>query len=203
MVILSPAALYRTYWTQEPALIWSVYLHTLYTGSLVLLCVRAPIIMILKSPSKKRISCEGPNTRPTYAVLSLTEVYHLNSWSFKADKHLKDSVLFLLLTSSRIDLIRTSQNLACLILFCMSFKYFEILFFLPPSKMIELSFILNIWMFLLMSMVISIIKDHSFHHPNPIYLLQLVIGRNRVCCYCYAIFQMVFINIDLIRIQMR
>ena len=133
----------------------------------------------------------------------LTGVYHLNSWSFEADNHHKDSVFSLLLTSSRIDLIRTSQNLDGLILFCMSFKYFKRLFFLPHSEIIELSFILNIWMFLLMSMVISIIKDHSFHHPNPIYLLQLVIGRNRVCYYCYAIFQMVFINIDLIRIQMR
>ena len=133
----------------------------------------------------------------------LTEVYHLNSWSFKADITVKTLCFFLLLTSSRIDSIRTSQSLNCLILFCMSFKYFKRLFFLPHSEMTELSFILNIWMFLLMSMVISIIKDHSFHHPNPIYSLQLVIGRNRVCYYCYAIFQMVFINIDLIRIQMR
>jgi hypothetical protein len=118
----------------------------------------------IKKPLEETHFLRRANTRPTYAVLSLTEVYHLNSWSFKADNHLKDSVFFLLLTSSRIDLIRTSQNLACLILFCMSFKYFEILFFLPPSKMIELSFILNLWMFLLMSMGISIIKDLSFHH---------------------------------------
>jgi hypothetical protein len=71
------------------------------------------------------------------------------------------------------------------------------LFFLPPSEMIELSFVLNVWMFLLMSMGISIIKDHSFHLPTPIYALQLVIGRNIICYYCYAIFQMVFINHEL------
>jgi hypothetical protein len=97
----------------------------------------------------------------------LTGVYHLNSWSFKADNHRKDSVFFLLLTSSRIDSIRTSQNLDCLILFYMSFKYFEILVFLPPSEMHALSFIFNVWMFLLMSMGVSIIKDLSFHHPTP------------------------------------
>jgi hypothetical protein len=72
--------------------------------------------------------------------------------------------------------------------------------FLTPLEMIELPFIFNVWMFLLMSMGISIIKDHSFHLPTPIYSLQLVIGRNIVCHYCYAVFHMVFINIDLIKI---
>ena len=92
----------------------------------------------------------------------LTEVYHLNSWSFKADITVKTLCFFLLLTYSRIDSIRTSQSLNCLILFCMSFKYFKRLFFLPHSEMIELSFILNIWTFLLMSMVYQLLKIIHF-----------------------------------------
>ena len=97
----------------------------------------------------------------------LTGVHHSNSLSFKGDNHHKDSVISFLLTSSRIDSIRTSQSLDCLILFCMSFKYFEMFFFLPLNEMIELSFNLNIWTFLLMSMGVSIIKDLSFHLPTP------------------------------------
>ena len=124
----------------------------------------------------------------------LTEVYHLNSWSFKADITVKTLCFFLLLTSSRIDSIRTSQSLNCLILFCMSFKYFKRLFFLPHSEMIELSFILNIWMFLLMSMVISIIKDHSFHHPNPIYSLQLVINKFKKTFFSFPFYPVTFLN---------
>ena len=88
----------------------------------------------------------------------LTGVHHLNSWSFKADITVKTLCFFLLLTSSRIDSIRTSQSLDYLILFYMSFKYFEMFFFLPLNEMIELSFNLNIWTFLLMSMVYQLLK---------------------------------------------
>lgn len=65
----------------------------------------------LKSPSKKRISCEGL-TRSAYAVLSFkTGVYRFNSWSFKGDNHHKDSVIYFSLTSSRYRLnTRTAES---------------------------------------------------------------------------------------------
>jgi len=52
----------------------------------------------------------------------LTGVHHLNSWSFKGDNHHKDSVFSFLLTSSRIDSIRASQNLDRLILYSAYFS---------------------------------------------------------------------------------
>ena len=117
----------------------------------------------------------------------LTEVYHLNSRSFKADITVKTLCFFLLLTSSRIDSIRTSQSLNCLILFCMSFKYFKRLFFLPHSEMIELSFIFNIWMFLLMSMAYKLLKtilSSSYplfiHQSRGLESLGFSQGRNAV-----------------------
>ena len=138
-------------------------------------------------------------SRSTYAVLSFNWSPSFEFLVFRGDNHYEDSVFSHLLTSSRIDSIRTSQSLDCLILFCMSFQYFEILFFLPPSKMIELSFIFNVLMFLLMSMGISIIKDHSFHHPAPWYSLQLVIGVDKACYCGYALFQLIFVEVKLLK----
>jgi len=78
-----------------------------------------------KAPLQEIYFLRGGSRDPHMPSCLLTGVYHLNSWSFKADNHRKDSVFSLLLTSSRIDSIRTPQNPDCLILFRMFFKELE------------------------------------------------------------------------------
>jgi hypothetical protein len=116
MVILSPAALSRVYWTQESALIWSGTLLAAYTGSFVFLCCQADDHNDKNNPpSKKYIFLARRLSRSAYAVLSLNWSPLFNMRSIRGDNHHKDPRIHFSLTSSRIDSIRTLQSLMFLI----------------------------------------------------------------------------------------